>query len=140
MSINRDYIRIGKNRVTTTRNRGTGSTAIIISNKITHHVVNIQTTSLDNTTIHIMINNQEIRISIIVQEPSKTFSSSRHRKPFSIQHTYYNCRWPTCQTGLAQSEIQHCRKSSIHPHEHKLLHRQYNRLQPPPYQHTTQII
>lgn len=36
-------------RMAVAGNRGTGGTAILISNRITHHLVNIQTTSIDNT-------------------------------------------------------------------------------------------
>lgn len=53
-------------------NRATGGTAILILNNIIYHVVIIKTTSIDNTTIHILINNKELRIAAVYKSPGTT--------------------------------------------------------------------
>lgn len=47
------------------RNHSTGRTAILISNRFIRHKDVILTASIDNTTIHIMINNSEIWLSAV---------------------------------------------------------------------------
>lgn len=57
-------------RMPITGNRAIGGTAIFILNKIVHHAVTIKTTSIDNTTIHIAINNKEMKISAVYKSPA----------------------------------------------------------------------
>lgn len=71
-----NYITYRNDRVTLTGNRATGGTAILVSNKLIHHDVSIQTTSMDNTTIHIMLNDKELRLSAVYKSPSKNLQLS----------------------------------------------------------------
>lgn len=52
-------------RLTTNRKFDTGGTTILVRKNIVHQEFKIQTTSIDNTTINISINDQEARISAI---------------------------------------------------------------------------
>lgn len=52
------------------QSRSAGGTAILVANKLIHYEVPpIQTNSLENTTIHIQLNNRETRISAIYKRP-----------------------------------------------------------------------
>jgi len=49
--------------------RCAGGTAILVANRLVHYEVPIQTNSLENTTIHIQINNRGTRLSAIYKRP-----------------------------------------------------------------------
>lgn len=65
-----NYITYRNDRMTVTGSRATG-TAILLANKIIHHVVSIPTFSVDKTTILIMLGNKEIKLSAICKSPGK---------------------------------------------------------------------
>uniref|UniRef100_A0A2S2NKI5 Putative RNA-directed DNA polymerase n=1 Tax=Schizaphis graminum TaxID=13262 RepID=A0A2S2NKI5_SCHGA len=49
--------------------RSAGGTAILVANKLVQYEFPIQTNSLENTTIHIQLNNRETRLSAIYKRP-----------------------------------------------------------------------
>lgn len=55
-----------------TGNHGTGYAAILVENRFIYHEVVILTASIDNTTIHIIINNREMRILAVYKSPKNT--------------------------------------------------------------------
>jgi len=56
--------------------RCAGGTAILVTNRLVHYEVLIQTNSLENTTIHIQINNRETRLSAIYKRPINSLMPS----------------------------------------------------------------
>ncbi|KAL5237496.1 hypothetical protein ACI65C_004906 [Semiaphis heraclei] len=56
-------------RSTPSGQRSAGGTAILVANKLIHYEMPIHTDSLENTTIHIQINNRETRLSAIYKRP-----------------------------------------------------------------------
>ncbi|KAF0707143.1 Uncharacterized protein FWK35_00035132, partial [Aphis craccivora] len=83
---------------------GAGGTAILIANKIAHHAVPILTNTLENTTIHIQINNQETRLSAIYKRPANRLALSDIDSPLdtdlptilagdlNAKHPFWNSR------------------------------------------------